>query len=151
MELTTAKEEKPKSSKLNKSGAFKMSEGELRNQVDNYYTLPITKTYRGVSTLLILAALTITAFLYLVHVVDLPSLVGGVLIYLPLAYFIYKGKRWAIIGAMAMWTIDKGYQLTTFPNPLIILWWLAFLSYFYKAYKVEIAKSTKTIPQQVIE
>lgn len=136
-----ASEKNTKSFRLSKEGTFKISESELRNQIDNYNTLSITKSYRGIATVLILAAVGITAILYFVNFTDLTTLAFAAIIYLPLAYFIYKGKKWAMIAAMIMWTIDKGYQMFVSPNLLIIIWWLAFMTYFYKAYKIEVERN----------
>lgn len=134
-------QEKTKSFRMSKNGTFKLNETELKHQIDNYNTLSITQSYRGISSLLILFAIVITAILYFVKFVDLSAIIAAVIIYLPLAYFVYRGKKWALIGAMLIWTLDKGFQLITAPNILVIIWWIAFMTYFYKAYKVEVERA----------
>ena len=128
------------------SGSWKWSftDQQLQNQVANYNNLPLNQSARGVATLLILFAIGLTLVLNLFNIVDNADLIGSLIIYLPLAFFIYKGHRWAMIGAMVMWTIDKAYQMYTMTQSsthgspvLIILWWLWFMSAFYKAYQVE--------------
>lgn len=130
-------EERTKSFKLSKNGSFKLNEDELRNQIDNYETLPITKAYRGISSLLIVFALLVTYLLYFFGFVDTIVVVCAMVIYIPLIYFVFKGHKWAIVTVAVVWTIDKIVGLAQTFNPLIILWWLVFISYFYKAYLVE--------------
>lgn len=63
----------------------------------------------------------------------------GLLIYLPLAYFIYRGKRWAIVFAMILITLDKLVQGVVLSNgntasaKSIFFWWLFFMAALYPA------------------
>jgi hypothetical protein len=66
---------------------------------------------------------------------------GGI-IYIPLAYFIYKEKRWAVIVVMILWTSDKFLQIGMSPAETnhvitrsIIFWWIGFMFAFYGALK----------------
>src|SRR3990167_2133717 len=91
--------------------SWKIKPEELKEQLDNYNTLGIWKSYKGISTLLI--------------------------IYIPIAFFVYRGHRWAMIAIMILWTLEKGIQLVQLGNVIPIIWYLAFMPYFYKAWKVE--------------
>jgi hypothetical protein len=77
--------------------------------------------------------------------------VYGAIIYLPLAFFIWKGHRWAMIAMMILWTIEKGYQVYATAgesSPIIaIIWWAIFMSYFVNAFKIELARKKAVIAQ----
>jgi hypothetical protein len=50
----------------------------------------------------------------------------------------FKGHRWAMIGAMILWTFEKGYSLVSGINPFMtILWWSIYMHIFWESYKVE--------------
>lgn len=123
--------------------SWKVSDKDLKNQVENYQSLKITESYRGVAALLILASMALTVILVQFGVVESDAVYGAI-IYLPIAFFIWKGHRWAMIAMMILWTIEKGYQLYAsigVTTPIVpIIWWSIFMHYFYNAYKVEAAR-----------
>lgn len=72
--------------------------------------------------------------------------VYSAIIYVPLAYFIYKGHRWALVLVMLLWTFEKGWQVYDAVNNsasviVPIIWWSIFMNYFFNALKIEIAKN----------
>ena len=120
---------------------LKIDEAELKNQVDNYQTLKITRSYRKC------AVLIVSAFLGFSLLLSLFSSVGGtttgvimdIVIYLPVLFFVYKGHRWAIVLLMAMWTLSAGYQYykgggNDIP---VIIWWFILMPFFWKVLRVE--------------
>lgn len=123
--------------------SWKISDKDLNTQVKNYNTLKITESYRGIAALLILGSMILTVILAKFGVVEY-SAVYSAIIYLPIAFFIWKGHRWAIITMMILWTLEKGYQLYTsagVTSPIVpIIWWSIFMFYFYNAFKVELAR-----------
>lgn len=122
--------------------SWKMSPEDLRNEVQNYSTLKITQSYRGVSAILILGSMILTAILAAFRVVSSDAIYGAV-IYLPLAFFIYRGHRWAMIVIMVLWTLEKGYQLysSSTTAPIIpVIWWFIFMDYFVNAFRIELAR-----------
>ncbi len=76
--------------------------------------------------------------------------VYSAIIYVPLAYFIYKGHRWALVLVMLLWTFEKGWQVYDAVNNstsviVPIIWWSIFMNYFFNALKIEIAKKKQII------
>jgi len=122
--------------------SWKISDDELKTQVEQYDKLKITESYRGIAALLILGSMVLTVILAKLGVVDYEAVYGSI-IYVPLAFFVWKGHRWALIAMMILWTIEKGYQLVESggTSPIVpIIWWAIFMGYFVNAFKVEIAR-----------
>lgn len=134
---------------------------EFQNQIENYDKLKITKSKRGEAALLMTGFMIVTIILALSNVISMDSLYG-LIVYIPLIYFVYRGNRWAIIGAMIIWTFDKGYQFSlqnnSSPMPIII-WWLILIVPLYQALKIEnerlriresnnIASNTKIVKEE---
>lgn len=134
-------QEKPKKKS---SWSWKVDEADLKNQVENYNNLKITQSYRGISVLIISALLGFSLLLSFFGVyADPTTMIWGIVIYLPILFFVYKGHRWAIVLLMALWTFEKGYQLYQIGQDgggsgiMPIIWWLILMPYFWKALKVE--------------
>lgn len=123
---------------------WEISPEELEGQVENYKTLKITKSARGLSFLLCVASSIITLIFIAFFNMDKTGFVD-VILFIVLGFFIYKGQRWAIIITMILWTIEKAlliyepitksnYSTTSF---LQIAWWCLYMHAFYVALKVE--------------
>lgn len=113
----------------------------MKTQVENYKSLKITESYRGISALLILGSMVLTVLLAKFGAISYDAVYSSI-IYVPLAYFIYKGHKWALIVIMILWTLEKGYQLYSGGTSVIvpIIWWSIFMNYFFNALKVELAR-----------
>lgn len=115
----------------------------LRDQVDNYKTLKVTQSYRGVTVLIFSGLLLLSLILGYLGVFALSDAVLGVLIYIPVLLFVYLGHRWAMVLLMIFWTIDKVYTLyLSLQNGEgflygAIIWWLVVTPYVYRALLVE--------------
>jgi hypothetical protein len=127
---------------------WKMDEEELKNQVENYNTLGFFKSARKVATALMIFAAIISLIYAMIGWFPSEVWIDIVLI-LVLAFFVYKGKKWAMIVAMIYWTFDKGLQLISgfstedFSGGNIImpiLSWAIFMGAFWQAYQVERAR-----------
>lgn len=70
---------------------WKQDQDELKKQVENYNSLKIIKSYRGISTLLIIFSAFLTLGLSLTGWIDIPldEAILTVIIYLTLTYFIW--------------------------------------------------------------
>lgn len=127
--------------------SWKISEEDMKTQVENYNNLKITESYRGISALLILGSMILTVVLAKLDMVSYDAVYGAI-IYLPLAFFIWKGHRWAMIVMIGLWTFEKGYQVYATAgesSPIVaIIWWAIFVGYFVNALKVEIARKKIT-------
>ena len=122
--------------------SWKISDEDMKTQVENYDNLKITQSYRGISALLILGSMILTVLLVKFGIVDYSAVYGSI-VYLPIAFFVWKGHRWALISIMILWTFEKGYQLYASGGvaPIIpIIWWAIFMGYFVNAFKVELAR-----------
>lgn len=126
--------------------SWKITKEELKYQLDNYGTLKITQSYKGISVLITLALLALSVVLGFFNFVTLEDVLYGLIIYLPILFFVYKGHRWAIVGLMLLWTFEKGYQLFTAGNIIPLFWWAIIIPFFYKALKVE--NERKKLKQQ---
>lgn len=125
---------------------WRINPDEFEKQVNEYDTLKIGQSARGVSfILLILSAVISLAVSYFTSWIESSWLDAFLMVLL--GFFIYRGHRWAMIGAMILWTAEKGYQLyagfsgaggagsTNFI--MIYLWWALFMRAFYLSYRVE--------------
>ena len=118
--------------------AWNIDETELKDQVVNYNNLKITESYRGISSLIVIAILALTFFLSLLEIgSSLEEFFYGLILYIPLVFFVYKGHRWAIVSLMILWTLEKGYQLIEMGGVAPLIWWVIITPYFYRALKVE--------------
>jgi hypothetical protein len=136
--------------------AFTISDEELKNQVENYNTLPITKTSRGIAALTIVGLLAFSFVLVValnLFLSDSPisytDVLWSLVIYIPLIYFVYKGHMWATI-ALALWyTVDKlGTMIvlsTGHFNIGAIIFWIIGIGPLWVAFRVEQAYRKKKI------
>jgi len=125
-------------------------EDDFKNQVENYHSLGITKSVRGQLAVFFLVMLVVSLLIgyFSVSYFSFEDVLYSFIIYIPLAYFIYKGHRWAMIVMIIMWTLEKGYQLVaTTPvgrlGILTLVWWYIVVAYLYKAIKIENARRKK--------
>ena len=89
---------------------WRIDQEALTNQVQDYKNLKFYQSARGQSVLLlILSAIINIIFIRFFH--TSASTLFDISIFLVLAFFIYKGHKWAMIAAMLLWTIEKVSQL----------------------------------------
>jgi hypothetical protein len=128
---------------------WRMSDQELRRQLENYGALGWTWSYRKLSAALIWFSLALTVLFWILGYVHAEAVALDVVVYLALSFFVYRGHRWALIAAMALWTVEKGYQLaivvsgdqSQVHNILTpIIFWAIYTGVFWKAYRVESAR-----------
>jgi hypothetical protein len=121
--------------------SWAVSPEDFKNQLDNYQTLPVTQSYRGVSALMILFSGVLTSVLGGFGLGP-SSAVYSLLLYGPLGWFVYKGHRWAIVLMMLLWTFEKGVQVASgAPAAIIaIVWWSIYMNAFFNAFRVERAR-----------
>lgn len=124
----------------------------LSYQTLNYGSLSWYKSYRGISAILLLASAALTIILALFR--DLWSLVD-VAIFVFLAVQILRGRRWAMIVAMVVWTLEKlglgaegllGADPARAAGSVIsnLLFWVTYMHAFFVAYRVEKERRSPT-------
>ena len=124
---------------------WRVDQIELQDQVEKYSTLGWFEAARKLSVLCLLFSTAITALFILFKIADAAAYFDA-LTFLVLAAFIYRGHRWAMIAAMALWTFEKiaaaipGWSSLPPNGGSIVVsffWWTAYMHAFYLAYRVE--------------
>jgi hypothetical protein len=127
---------KSKSSYWNWLLWWRIDKETLTKQVNEYSQLKITQSYRGISSMLMLFSAGLSIIFILFNILTSSAYVDAGLFIL-LAFFMYRGHKWAFIAGMVLWTIEKFNQLTTGFNITAIIWWALYIHYFYGAFKIE--------------
>ena len=132
---------------------WRVNPEELKEQVENYSTLKITQSAKGISFLFLIASGIITLSFVAFFSYGKTGIFDTVL-FVIFGFFVYKGQRWAIIGAMVLWTIGKfllAYEAIIGSGSnkgiafiLQIAWWALYMHAFYVALKVETLRCKKT-------
>ncbi len=146
--MTEKKEEKEKGEDYF-SNLFKwnMDENQLQNQIENYDNPKFFSSRKTATTLIIVSTIFTLVLMIFGWWSFSFEMWPFLIVPLTLAFFIYRGKKWAIIGMMLLWTFDKGFQLVTDfivtenLNIMLFFWWLFFMTIFWQAYQVERARS----------
>lgn len=125
---------------------WRVDEDDMQDQVARYDTLGWFQSARKLSVVCLFVSTAITLILTLFGAVAATAYVDIGLM-LALAAFIYRGHRWAMIAAMALWTVEKGVMAFTGlnakhpPNAISLifslLWWAVYMHAFYLAFRVE--------------
>ena len=129
--------------------SFEFNEIDLKKQVDNYEFLKIGHSIRKFSVLVTLPLL----FIYIIlDYIEIPGIgrsktdaLPVFLVYLPIIYFFYKGKRWAMITWITVFSIDQlGKIIITLmrggafiPMSFHLGIWTLYLNFYFKALQVE--------------
>lgn len=139
---------KPKKSALSFLLWWKIDPAEIEKEITQYNTLKVWQSARGTSTLFCVFTIVATVLLgeFLLHL-STSAIAVEVIIWAPLAIFMYRGHRWAFMVGMALWTIEKAmliYSMFTGDTPtpgaqpfFQIVWWAIYMHAFFLAYKVE--------------
>lgn len=126
---------------------WQIDPAELDRQVSQYDNLPIYRSMRGISVLCLTfsAAVTAASAYFRVANIDATAYFDAATMLL-LAVFIFLGHRWAMIGAMVVWTAEKIISLSDTvtlmqsSGGLIVsqlIWWTLYLHAFYFAFRIE--------------
>ena len=110
----------------------------MNKQVEEYNSLKIFRSARGISFLWLVFSAIVSALLILGHTMPVTA-VADIALFLFFGIFIYLGHRWAMVVGMIFWTIEKIYAVATAPTFFIVqfVWWGLYMHYFYLAFKVE--------------
>ncbi len=116
---------------------------EIRRQVEQYKTLRLWHSARGISALLCGFAVAVT-ILFGTLLMNLPTgtVIGEAVIWGSLGLFMLRGHRWAFLTGMVLWTIEKGFMLVQGAAvgraPIVqVIWWAVYMGAFYQGLVVE--------------
>lgn len=133
--------------------AVRLTADQIRWQLDNYYTLPIHRSARGIAVLWLVSIAFLIALFGSFIAFQSPSPVytlGRVFLVLAplllMAFFIYRGHRWAMISAILLLFWVFFLSGTRF-NFILFFIWLYFAQFFYQAFQVENARNVTTNQQ----
>ncbi len=124
---------------------WKVEAWEVQKEVKEYETATLTQSSRGVGLILSILSAALTVLAITAGGLNPASYIDAVLLF-GFGYFSYRGKKWAMIGMMVLWTIEKLYGLGYTNIFVSYLWWSVYMHAFYKAYLVEKAREGKTTP-----
>ena len=134
----------------------------FQNQIDEYKTLPLIKTYRGqAKTILQISALLVilVSLFSNDYTIVVGIIIGQLLTFIPLSFAVGKGRKWAIVITEILWTfgfisgasnylanIQKQRDVLS-QDLLILVIFLAIyiitMNIFIKAFKIEKLKQKK--------
>jgi hypothetical protein len=113
---------------------------DIDEQARLYDTMSVWSSWRGWAAIcLCFSALITFAMIAFSGFGASSGALIDVAIMLGLALFSYRGHRWAMIGAMTVWTIEKFFAIAV--NPImavtVLIWWALYMHVFYCAFRVE--------------
>jgi hypothetical protein len=124
---------------------WRIDPDELDDQATEYKTMGIFTSARKLSACLLCLSTVVTIAFIVLRAVP-QAAYGDAVIFAILAIFIYLGHRWAMIGAMIVWTIEKAFVAiagieTGLPSSATsivqLIWWALYMHAFYLAFRVE--------------
>lgn len=124
---------------------------EIDEQARLYDTIGFWNSWRGWAVLCLAFSALVTLLMVAVRAASLDSLVD-VAIMAVLGLFIYLGHRWAMIGAMIVWTIEKVFIIAMNPYMVVtsLIWWALFMHVFYSAFRVEQRRRSAAVIEPAI-
>ena len=146
--MAEKKDEKKKKASLSWLLWWMVDATELASEVERYPSRNPLKTARGVGAICLLLSVAITLACVAFKIIP-PSSILDASISLVLAAFVYFGHRWAMLTAMAWWTLEKLVGLIgAFQGPSAagaqfitqVIWWCIYMHAFWMAFRVEQAR-----------
>ena len=127
---------------------FHISESDFETQVNNHDSLPVTKSARGIAALTMIGLLAFGLIVIIILQIIMPDLqitiadwFYGLIIYVPLIYFTYKGHVWAMVLLGIWYTFDKFASIFALGavhfNISSIVFWLIGVGPLWIAFRVE--------------
>lgn len=117
---------------------------ELKHQVEDYDRLPLNKSARGISMMLMVGSSLLGLVIYVIFLRQYGGLID-VAIGVGLGLCMLGRNRWSKIAGMAYWTLEKLVGLVAGVFGTLhgaasvgqLIWWAVFMRFFYLAYQVE--------------
>lgn len=120
---------------------WKIDQGDIENEVQNY-SKPNKFSFRKIAGYLILVSLLFTVIFVLFGGIPSTNLIY-IVIYLPLAILVMRGSKFFILLAMVLITLDRFASIFIIGDysvsaiGLRLLWWAFQMRFLYLAYRVE--------------
>jgi lysylphosphatidylglycerol synthetase-like protein (DUF2156 family) len=119
----------------------------LDKQVEGYNNLSVGRASRKVAALLLIFSSIVTTVFVMFSVFSMYALIDVVLM-LAIAFFVYRGHRWAMMLAMLYWTCAKLSMICTNFSVVTLLssivFWTIYMHVFYESFKVEQLRREKS-------
>jgi 4-hydroxybenzoate polyprenyltransferase len=133
---------KPSKSALSFFIWWKPDPQEVQKQVDQYHTLKVWQSARGMSMLCCAFSVAATVLLGRLIQVSSTTTVIEAAIWSGLGFSMYRGQRWAFLVGMVLWTFEKFallFQTAAAGRAPItqVIWWLIYMSVFNLGFVVE--------------
>jgi hypothetical protein len=116
---------------------------ELDNQVSNYHSLGVLKSARGVAVIFLTLYEILTLIQAFLGARTFRDFFLYLIVYSFLAFNIYKGRRWSLITAILIWTVDSLYVFAVTGEWLRLVLWFIILAALIQAANVENMKLKK--------
>jgi hypothetical protein len=110
---------------------------ELDNQVSNYHTLGVIKSARGAAVIFLFLYIVLTLIQGFLGTRTFRDFFLYLVIYSFLALQIYRGKRWAIVTTIFVWTADSIYVFAVTGEWLRLVLWFIILAALIQSANVE--------------
>lgn len=126
---------------------------EIDEQARLYDTISVWSSWRGWAAICLCLSALITFAMVAINGFGLSSgALIDVAIMFGLALFTYLGHRWAMIGAMTVWTIEKSFAVAINPYmaPTALIWWALYMHVFYSAFRVEQRRRSAAVVEPAI-
>jgi hypothetical protein len=114
-----------------------VSDEQLTREASQFSFTSFEKTPRWRIVWLLGLYLVVSVLLFFKGTENLNLVIGRVVVYVPLFYFIYKNIKWSYYAVFTFWTLDKLISLYFYQNPFEIAAWLIGIVIFYRLYLVE--------------
>ncbi len=116
----------------------------INEQVANYNTMNTRNTARGIAATCIVLFNVINLLNALQGALPWLVCIAVAIVYLPLAYGMYKGYKFAMVLTLIIWSIDRLYSYALIQNLIMLLQWFVVFIAIAKALQVEVARQKKS-------
>jgi hypothetical protein len=113
---------------------------QLEEQVRLYDTIGFRSSMRGISVACLVFSMLVTVLMTYFGGMGLnASAYVDAGLFGMLAGFIWFGHRWAMVGAMLLWTLEKVAIIVGHPVMVVaqLVWWCLYMHAFYFAFRIE--------------
>lgn len=125
---------------------WRLSDDEIKEQAENYNSLGWGRSARKQSIICIGFSVFLTLVMAALGFIPIVGFIDVVVLMI-FGIYIYKGKKWSMVAAMVLWTLEKLYTTYSgfsYGNVAMVLssylFWSIYMHAFYLSYRTEIFK-----------